>query len=324
MPTPASGFLDNKPISRRNATATITPLPHRYTADVDFPAKILGRVKDGERVNEHPRTIPTVSIFDDTICIADRYKGGVNDEPPSSPASRLRAARKAAGFKSASAAARHFDWSEGAYRHHENGTRPFSAVQATLYGRSFSVAPSWLLALDEVVSNDRVPYAKFHVAEYAHEVGEDDALRTAIDDIHRLTGHIMVPELSINDEAARWIQGVDGQPPMHFLQASDLEVDAEAIYGGYVFAFRVRKRFPRSSIKRGDVLIVDSSTGAVGATPELWLMRDNAGPLVTWAQADEMGQVLLLPGEPGQSAVFGSSLAEAEFIGRIVFRMGSP
>lgn len=318
------GFLDRKPVSRRDAAAAVAPLSHGHTADVNFPAEILSRIEDGERVSKHPKSILLVSIFGNTICIALRYIAGVTDEPPASPAARLRAARKAAGFKSASAAARHFDWSEGAYRHHENGTRPFSALQATLYGRSFSVAPSWLLALDEAVSNDRVPYAKFHIAEYAHEVGEDHPLRTAVDDIYRTTGHIMVPELSINDEAVRWIQGIDGQPPMHFVQASDLEVDAEAIYEGYVFAFRARKRFPRSTVKRGDVLIIDSSTAAVGATPELWLLRDCAGPLVTWAQADEIGQVLLLPGEPGESAVYASSLSDVEFIGRIVLRMGTP
>ena len=58
---------------------------------------------------------------------------------------RLRSARAAAGFPSASAAARAFGWGDAGYRHHENGTRPFSAASASIYAASFGVTEEWLL-----------------------------------------------------------------------------------------------------------------------------------------------------------------------------------
>lgn len=63
---------------------------------------------------------------------------------------RLREARIAAGFESASDAAREFGWERSTYGHHENGTRPFNVEQAKRYARAFRVNPGWLLALDKV------------------------------------------------------------------------------------------------------------------------------------------------------------------------------
>lgn len=60
-------------------------------------------------------------------------------------AERLRRARTAAGFKSASEAARAFGWGDAGYRHHENGTRPISAGAASRYADSFGVSEEWLL-----------------------------------------------------------------------------------------------------------------------------------------------------------------------------------
>src|SRR5204863_2464246 len=73
-----------------------------------------------------------------------------------SKAERLRAARKNAGFESATDAARAFSWTESAYRHHENGTRGFGADAAKKYGRAFKVKPGWLLGLDSVDSGPLV------------------------------------------------------------------------------------------------------------------------------------------------------------------------
>lgn len=58
---------------------------------------------------------------------------------------RLRDARLAAGFASAAEACRRFGWSEGTYRHHENGTRGVPAKRAAEYGRAYRVSPEWLL-----------------------------------------------------------------------------------------------------------------------------------------------------------------------------------
>lgn len=63
---------------------------------------------------------------------------------------RLKAARKKAGYDSATDAARAFGWTESAYRHHENGTRGFGGDVAKRYGRAFKVRPAWLMGWENV------------------------------------------------------------------------------------------------------------------------------------------------------------------------------
>lgn len=58
---------------------------------------------------------------------------------------RLRLAREQAGFETAVAAARRFNWPETTYRHHENGTRDFPKDKAEIYARAFRVRAEWLL-----------------------------------------------------------------------------------------------------------------------------------------------------------------------------------
>ncbi|MBR9766002.1 MAG: helix-turn-helix transcriptional regulator [Rhodobacteraceae bacterium] len=58
---------------------------------------------------------------------------------------RLREARLKAGFRSASEAARRFGWTDSAYRHHENGTRGFSAKTAERYARAYRVPVDWIV-----------------------------------------------------------------------------------------------------------------------------------------------------------------------------------
>lgn len=58
---------------------------------------------------------------------------------------RLRKARLAAGFASASAAARALGQKVPTYIHHENGTRDFDADAALMYARRFGVKSEWLL-----------------------------------------------------------------------------------------------------------------------------------------------------------------------------------
>lgn len=57
------------------------------------------------------------------------------------PADRLKAARTKAGFKSATAAAKAFGWTESTYLGHENGSRGLQIDAAQRYGRAFRV--SW-------------------------------------------------------------------------------------------------------------------------------------------------------------------------------------
>lgn len=84
-------------------------------------------------------SIPTVSLR------AVSLNAMVNEK-----SERLKAARKKAGFDTAADAARTFEWTESAYRHHENGTRPFGLDAAKKYGRAFRVKPGWLLGLENV------------------------------------------------------------------------------------------------------------------------------------------------------------------------------
>src|SRR5262245_45449447 len=60
-------------------------------------------------------------------------------------AKRLKRAREAAGYKTATAAARKQGWNENTYRSTENGTRPPGRGAAVEYARAYNVALDWLL-----------------------------------------------------------------------------------------------------------------------------------------------------------------------------------
>ena len=61
---------------------------------------------------------------------------------------RLKQARERYGFRSASAAARNFDWVVPTYVSHENGHRGITLDVARRYGRAFGVDPYWILGRD--------------------------------------------------------------------------------------------------------------------------------------------------------------------------------
>lgn len=63
----------------------------------------------------------------------------------SNPASRLRSARIAAGFPTASDAAHRYGWPVQTYLSHENGSRGYKAERAAEYGQRFKVKPEYLL-----------------------------------------------------------------------------------------------------------------------------------------------------------------------------------
>lgn len=60
-------------------------------------------------------------------------------------ADRLQEARKEAGYKTATDAARAFGWNENTYRSNENGQRPPSRQAAVKYARAYRVSVDWLL-----------------------------------------------------------------------------------------------------------------------------------------------------------------------------------
>lgn len=72
---------------------------------------------------------------------------------------RLRNARKAAGYGSATKAAEALGIKDSTYRAHENGQNEFSAEDAELYARRFGVTAGYLL-LDEPIDLDLQPQRK--------------------------------------------------------------------------------------------------------------------------------------------------------------------
>jgi hypothetical protein len=58
---------------------------------------------------------------------------------------RLRNARMAAGFASATDAIEYCKWKGSTYRAHENGQNNYNAEYATRYGKAYGVSASWLL-----------------------------------------------------------------------------------------------------------------------------------------------------------------------------------
>jgi len=65
---------------------------------------------------------------------------------------RLREARKAAGFKSARAAALRYNWTPSTYASHENGQTPVPRDAAKAYAKAFKVSLAWLLDLEGAVN----------------------------------------------------------------------------------------------------------------------------------------------------------------------------
>jgi hypothetical protein len=85
---------------------------------------------------------------------------------------RLRLARQRAGFASAAAAAAEFGWPEGAYRHHENGTRGLKLPTARRYAKAFAVSLNWLL------DGTRDPASGAPVARIVGQVGAGHEVRS--------------------------------------------------------------------------------------------------------------------------------------------------
>lgn len=75
---------------------------------------------------------------------------------------RLRQARLAAGFKTASQAVKKFHWKSSTYRAHENGQNPFKPDDATEYARAFNVSPVWLLSGDDISQDSYGKKLKYH------------------------------------------------------------------------------------------------------------------------------------------------------------------
>lgn len=247
----------------------------------------------------------------------------MEDQDQLSAAARLREARTKAGFASAAAAARKFGWGEAAYRHHENGTRSFSIEQAQQYASAFLVSIGWLLGIRGKSESVRLPVARFYMEVYAHSLGEGDERFEIVNDVFDRFGRVLIPELRVSSNEFAWIEEIDGRPPFHFVDPADLPVPVETVTEGYVFAFRVRKRFPSTHLSQGDILFIDSSNRDISVSPQLWLMRDEEGPFISWAQLLSNGETMLLPQAAGSPARISTDYEYLDLVGRVIWHGGA-
>jgi len=80
-----------------------------------------------------------------------------------SPADRLKRAREAAGYASASSAAEAIGVAPATYAQHENGTRGFPATKADRYARFFRTSPEWLIYGRGAAPGDRAGSREPHI-----------------------------------------------------------------------------------------------------------------------------------------------------------------
>lgn len=87
--------------------------------------------------------------MDNTYRIAHRqdetYYKNCDTERMDTPGERLRRARLAKRYETATDAAEAFGWNEATYRSHENGTRGIKPPMAARYGKALGVEASWIL-----------------------------------------------------------------------------------------------------------------------------------------------------------------------------------
>lgn len=222
-------------------------------------------------------------------------------------ADRLRKARKAAGFRSASEAARSLGVSPSTYIHHENGTRDFDEVAAALYARRYHVAMAWLMLGDgemdnEELASQRAEEAKKKIAEdleydearaaIPREVRErqreDNQRRKEQQALEILRQMALIPEISptfernnmmlsgywrrfisLEDTVAHPIVGTWGFPE------KQLQYEFGAA-SGKTIAFPVSGSVNSPTLNHGDLVIVDTSIDTV-VEDGMFLIADRTG-----------------------------------------------
>lgn len=82
---------------------------------------------------------------------------------------RLKHARLQAGFNTASAAIKHFNWNSSAYRAHENGQNNYKVSDAEMYAEAYGVSASWLLVGEHMnKQKNKKPSHKHNCVEHIH------------------------------------------------------------------------------------------------------------------------------------------------------------
>lgn len=212
------------------------------------------------------------------------------------PYERLRQSREAAGFKSASAAARKFGWGDATYRHHENGTRSYSVEQAVKYGEAFGVSPMWLLDIGLSGSDSwRVPINKFYIQSLLPELSWKDGVEGLVEDAHKVLGLSVVLELSLSPEGIGPVEDEAGYPLFHLTSPNSVGVERGKFERGFMFYTRAPEWSHASLIRPGDLLLIDSERGEITDRPELLLLRSFETIVVGWAQRQADGRAAFVP-----------------------------
>lgn len=142
----------------------------------------------------------------------------------SDTATRLREAREAAGFETATDAARKFGWTYPTYTGHENGHRGIKPPDMEKYAKAFGVSVEWLMT------------------------GRRDRERPA----HRQSPNTAAPEGFAEPDAIPFIARTDRQ-------RIDINRLAAVIAprAARIEIFELRRHYPGLALLSGDLLLVD-------------------------------------------------------------------
>ena len=198
---------------------------------------------------------------------------------------RLRQARKNAGFKSASAAAKRYGWKGSTYASHENGQTPVPREAAEAYAKKFKVDLAWLLAIEGSV-NQQPNNAAHKDNLTANRLGiepdfELDAF-TRIPEIELRSGAVYAKELTqekniigqsgkvASKEVVRATWGI----PSPFL------TDELHIAAGRANIVRMRGDSMKDALFDGDRAIIDLDDTNVSQGGIFALLDDNAEQII--------------------------------------------
>ncbi len=183
------------------------------------------------------------------------------------PSDRLRHARERAGYDSAAGAARVNGWSEGTYRHHENGTRNFPPKVAEAYARAYGVSASWLLGLTD---RDKRSYA-LEIQSRLYTDAEAETVREYDEKTAQQYGIVILdcsPLSALGGDEAKWV--------FDHTFALDVSILEQIAPGRSATpltfkAIRVDTRVDAREIAVGAVLIVDQAGPLIGRQGALML-----------------------------------------------------
>jgi hypothetical protein len=189
---------------------------------------------------------------------------------------RLIAARRAAGFKSAAAAARRFHWTLSTYCSHENGQTKLPQRAAEEYARAFKVlqGPAWLLglipapgvAIVQNVAEGSANVAVSNSNSHATAAGIGDSA----DGSERMEGELIDPA-QIRDGIGEQLAAIVGHRQLEIWRLTTDNLAAAGYRGGdYCVVDRSRKA-------RADDIVLAEAGGATifrkYVPPFLFMMR---------------------------------------------------